>query len=234
MRSIIWSVVSSKSGFRAAMTKSRERSEHARRAKKTPKPPKPWDVPPPPLIGDTSEDIIFTSVGRALNKWESLESELGAVFAILLGLNDHTEPALRAYAAVRTFRGRLDMLEAAAEANFLRYPSATLKTQFESVATTSNNYSARRNEIAHGLVQKCPRLGIIGPGFLLGPYLYSGTKRHIHATKNAIIPYNSIPSYIYSSKEIDALADHFKLLASGANALWTNLAMAHVKRRKKP
>jgi hypothetical protein len=45
----------------------------------------PWDIPPPPQVGDASEDITFASVGRALTRWEEFELMLASLFSTLVG-----------------------------------------------------------------------------------------------------------------------------------------------------
>jgi hypothetical protein len=84
----------------------------------------PWDIPPFPTIGDMEEDTA--SVGRALSSWELFECRLSRIFSGLTGRINGTSPAMRAYGAVLTFRGRADMIEAASEVYFLENPHQAL------------------------------------------------------------------------------------------------------------
>ena len=195
-------------------------------------PPKPWDVPPPPAVGDSDIDTTFKAVGLALTNWEHLERQLGAVFAILLGLNDSTEAPLRAYGSVITFRGRAEMLKAAAEAHFLRYPMEKTATRFKSILDQATQLGARRNEIAHGSVEDYRQIDKAQPlnTYVLIPGLYSTNKRVIEVGSGGPIRYRSKPKYVYSSVEINAFAKTFKNYASGISMLWGELAQAHLKR----
>jgi hypothetical protein len=88
----------------------------------TPKQPNRWDRPPFPEKGDDEARSTFEWVGRALTEWETLEAYLGLIFGIFVGATHDTEPAMRAYGSVLNFRGRADMLEAAARAHFAKHP----------------------------------------------------------------------------------------------------------------
>ena len=55
-----------------------------------------WDIPPPPQIGDASEDITFTSVGRALTRWEEFEVVFASLFSALVATEDNNAAAIRA------------------------------------------------------------------------------------------------------------------------------------------
>src|SRR5260221_14594172 len=95
--------------------------------------PQPWDVPLAPANGDSHGDDITRAVGRALTSWEYVEEELAKIFAILVNtdISDlERAPAFRAYGSVPTARGRPDMLDAAAEANFYNNPNPQLQSAF--------------------------------------------------------------------------------------------------------
>jgi hypothetical protein len=110
-----------------------------------------WDRRPWPSQGDVNMDRLYASVGRALSQWERYEAHLALLFsAFVTGME--TDIARRAYCAVRTFEGRAEMLRAAAEAYFHHVPATELKRQFKAVITAAAQYSPRRNDIAHGVL----------------------------------------------------------------------------------
>ena len=113
----------------------------------------PWDIPPFPTIGDMEEDTVYASVGRALSSWELFECRLSRIFSGLTGRINGTSPAMRAYGAVLTFRGRAEMIEAASEVYFLENPHQTLPGDLKAILERARKYSPRRNEIAHVIVQ---------------------------------------------------------------------------------
>jgi hypothetical protein len=125
---------------------------------------KPSDVLPLPDIGDKDPDAIFVAVGRALTLWEGVEDQLADLFAVLTGnaSGKPASPAKRAYGTIAAFRGRQEMVATAAEAFFSNLSpedadaaiAATVKAEVRSLLKSANDFSARRNEIAHGQVKK--------------------------------------------------------------------------------
>jgi hypothetical protein len=75
-------------------------------------PLKPADRRPWPEVGDKSIEETYAAVGRALSNWERYEWVLSHLFSVIVS-DTESEAARRAYGAVRTFEGRIDMLEAA-------------------------------------------------------------------------------------------------------------------------
>src|SRR5438093_592088 len=112
---------------------------------------KPWDIPPIPKRGDSEENITFESVGRALTGWEIFEIELSRLFSSLTGTGDGTIASIRAYGSVLTFRGRAEMIEAAASVHFSLLPDKDFEKAMKDLLTAGARYAARRNEIAHGV-----------------------------------------------------------------------------------
>jgi hypothetical protein len=167
----------------------------------------PWNIPPFPARGDDSEDSIYASIGQALSRWEYLEVGLMELFAALAN-NKHDSSAIsRAYGAVVTSRGRLDMLEAAASAYFIYFPNNKLQSALENQLTKVRQYGTRRNEIAHGIVQPYsifkPFKGDDSGGYCLFPSFYN-TNKMLLETRVKLTP-----KYIYSSKEIKKFAACF-------------------------
>jgi hypothetical protein len=114
----------------------------------------PWDRRPWPNRGDPDRETIYLQVGQFISLWERLEAALAFLFANFSAPYPQSEPARRAFFAVRTFEGRSDMLKAASEAYFGANYSSELQTEMKDILSLSKCYSQRRNEIAHGLVDQ--------------------------------------------------------------------------------
>jgi hypothetical protein len=178
--------------------------------------PHPWDIPPFPEKGAETEDITFTAVGRALSGWETFEEALAALFAIFVGARSYA--GIRAYGSVLTFRGRSDMIKAAAQTYFLEKPNPPLQAKLRSLQNLADKYSPRRNEIAHGIVRQYFMVTAEhrGTGYVLCPSDYSTNKTAL-TFLTAGMPVGQpirfiAPGYAYSSAEIDAFGQRFREL----------------------
>jgi hypothetical protein len=120
-------------------------------AKKAPE-LKAWDRRPWPDNGDPDPQITFAAVGEALSHWEHLEGLIASLFASFV--SDHADyvPAKRAYVAVRTFEGRMEMLRASAEAFFDAFPDKDVQDTYQTFLKSVKEFAPRRNDIAHGVV----------------------------------------------------------------------------------
>jgi hypothetical protein len=189
----------------------------------------PWDVPDPPKVGDASNDITFQAVGEALSQWEFFEGNLSLAFSFLLGSGYGNLAAGRSYGSVESFRGRVQLIEAAAEVYFKYNVDKELYSDLKKLLNQANrHWSGRRNEIAHGIVQ--PWFGVenegkenetaIRKGFVLFPAYYATRKRRLPETT----PFTDIvPKYVYSSVEIKKFGKHFYKLGETAIHILTRL-----------
>jgi len=171
--------------------------------------PKPWDPHPLPVMGDSDPASIFTAVGRALTEWNSFESHLSLLFAHFIALDAESIAAKRAFGAVRTFEARLDMLRAVAEAYFAHFPNDTISRRlYNLVKTEWRNFGARRNEIAHGLVQpwlwRVEAIGSDKTTYCLVPMYFDFKKTDL----------SNRPKYAYTSEAILSYAQAFADLRS--------------------
>jgi len=171
-----------------------------------------WDVPLRPLSGDASEGITFTSVGRALTRWEEFELAFATLFSALVGTNDNNAAAIRAYGSVITFRGRADMVRAAAEVHFQLYPDPEIEKKFDAfVNELTNRACARRNEIAHGVVRAEHRG--LERHFYLNPPYYAANKNRLSRVETSEGGFQMAwfeAKYAYSSVEINRFAEAFQ------------------------
>jgi hypothetical protein len=170
----------------------------------------PWDLPPPPEVGDATPEPTFAAVGRALTEWEWVEFMLANLKAVLNGKSPRMLRHFREYGTDRNiFALRMDGLEEVARAFFVKRPDQTLESDFKNLARKVRKFSARRNDIAHGIVRANPKFpwrlkenGDTDVEFFLFPAHYD-PRRFSH---------QMFPDYILSSLEIHRFADHFAAL----------------------
>lgn len=192
----------------------------------------PWDVLPLAAHGDQEDSILYEKVGRALTQWENLEGTLGRIFGALCGARMHDEGAVRAFGVVAASSARLDMIEAA----FAVFPGrekegiSALPAQLKRVG----NYSARRNEIAHGVVSGFTENGAFR-GYYLVPAYYNSRKRSPlrsdistpEEAKAALLAHG-LGKYAYNSAQVDAYRQaffHLNDAALGVDMALTRLGL---------
>lgn len=210
------------------MTQKKRRQQKPKKPPTQPQ-PKPWHVPTPPKKGDATKEEVFVAIGGALSAWESLESWLSHIFGELVAPNDDPLAARRAYGSILTFRGRKEMIEAAAKAVFFSFPDDSLQEKLKSFLNEAQNFAARRNEIAHGIVKeylpKLPPLSFETKGFALGPPSYATNKTDLKPGRVTLEPVFHAPSYAYSSAEIEEFKRHFERIESEARGLYLHVAL---------
>jgi hypothetical protein len=167
-----------------------------------------WDVQGLASHGDQSEEVLYAAVGRALSLWEELEEDLADLFAGFVGsekrVHSSSNPACRAYGSIPNFSSRADMLSAAAEAFFENFSHPALRSRYRETIKQCREFSARRNEIAHGTLHYDSELGCF-----LRPAYYNSRK----------FPDDHSPAYQYASKEIHYYAEQFILLTEAIREL---------------
>jgi hypothetical protein len=184
----------------------------------TPKKRNPWDTPGFPDDGDAKPDMTYAAVGRALSQWEKFESELAELFAVFAGGVPTSLPAVRAYGSIQTFRGRADMIEAAAEGFFAVFPDDDLATRINDFMIRARNFSPRRNDIAHGVVHTAVwPSGQKGSG--LFPAKYATKKNTLQVPFDPAAKGQRL-TYAYTSAEIDSMRQQFQALEDDVNSLW--------------
>ena len=108
----------------------------------------PWNPRPRSATGDADPTLLFQHVGMALTRWENLETELAELFDLLV--ESKTRAGFSAYTTVVSSKSRGEMIEAATGRFFAKQPERKQHTRDLLMRVTK--FSARRNEIAHGVV----------------------------------------------------------------------------------
>jgi hypothetical protein len=175
-----------------------------------------WDVPPLPDHGDDDQTVLFAAVGKALSQWEYLEAYLGLIYGLFVGNTKPASPAMRAYGSIVGFNARQEMAKEASSAFFRLYFSIS-KDQidlYRHITKAAKDYSPRRNDIAHGIVQPYVNPKRIPSGYALIPSRHA-TKKYAFLDDPTQLDVTS-PKYAYTSIEIDMFARHFGGIANEA------------------
>lgn len=183
---------------------------------------RPWDRRPWPRKGTRSVPKMYEGVGRALSAWERLEGALSLLFSELI--ESESKAARRSYNAVRTWQGRSEMLQAASETYFLKNPDKEAQNKFKEVYKNAKNFSDRRHDIAHGVVDyfdKWPSSGrsIAKASYCLHPS-YSNTKDRTQ---------DEMPEYCYTAPELDYFFEQFTLMIRPAFDLTVELSKKRLR-----
>jgi hypothetical protein len=98
--------------------------------------------------GDKTAAEIYHAVGLVSSEWEALEYVLAALFVRIIGGDEI--PTYRAYGSIASFRGRHDVLLAAAAARFS--PKSRTWLRIKELLNRKNSISTRRGEAVHRMV----------------------------------------------------------------------------------
>jgi hypothetical protein len=101
------------------------------------------------------------------------------------------------------------MIKAAAEVYFLEHPHETLPGDLKALLGRARDYSSRRNEIAHGIVQRATIYSDTRYGYYLFPPDYASNKLNIALLHALAVETALSPRYMYSSAEIGRFEERF-------------------------
>jgi hypothetical protein len=133
----------------------------------------PWDVRPWAEQGDKSENDVFVAVGKALSHWELAEQAIAGLFTLLTVGSYHAPrvPALRAYSSVISSANRIQMVSAALDSWLREWQDCPVGGNAVTVLQECRGWAGRRNDVAHGLVDRF--IDEFQKGWFLVPGLYS-------------------------------------------------------------
>lgn len=128
------------------------------------------------------------------------------------------------------------MINAAADAAFFLNPDDSLRKTLTDLVNEVGRFSARRNEIAHGIVKTYfasppvfayvltpHHLSSRPDGYVLGPPEYATNKIKLEPARGLLEIAHHAPSYAYSSVEIAHYQEHFERLMKEAHELSTRV-----------
>lgn len=190
----------------------------------------PWDAPPFPKRGNRDQRVLYEAIGRALVAWEELETELAHLFAAFCGESRFDEEANNTYGEQLNFAQRMNDLQRAAKAYFVRYPNQVLEAEFCWVSRFTIGFSRRRNDVAHGVVRLIGMVQDQHETLLGAPLQWCLIPPHFREAKFIS---RDIPAHILTSREINKFAVAFVKIMTRAHFLSSDVELPqHAWRRK--
>ncbi len=167
----------------------------------------PWDDRPWAEFGVKSENELFVAIGKALSHWELLEQAVASLFTLVTvgSYFAPTAPALRAYCSVANSNNRIQMVRAAVESWLREWKDCPFAENALSLLIECSGWAGRRNDIAHGLVDRF--VDEFGKGWFLVPSIYSKKGRNERGKID----------YRYNAQIVDMFGDHFLHLHNRLN-----------------
>ena len=180
--------------------------------------PAAWGRPPPPTQADTDVEELYASVGCALSHWEEIEGELSHWFALCIGKMWQHEAYDQYYEQGKTGRQRINTVQKAGEAYFVKHPSQEAEAKFSIVIDATREFANRRHELAHGVVRPIQWYWPVVQQFMKPPaganFEYCLVPPHYQ--RSWFDPKDWNPEYVYTSKEIyeidQAFVEHLHVL----------------------
>ena len=124
--------------------------------------PEPWDFIEPSALGDLDKNATYAGVGRVLSEWGKIEVGLSYLYAILSG-RPREGAAIREYGSKSIFSQRADDLCRIGRSYFVSNPDQKAEAEFDKLLRAARHFSARRNDVAHGIVRHLKLHGV-APG----------------------------------------------------------------------
>lgn len=172
--------------------------------------PNAWDRPAWPSIGNEPPDEIYLAVGRALSAWCEAEEAIAYLFSTVVEAGIIDAPVNRAYSSISGVRDRIRMVREAADAWFMFLGSCPRSDNPFKILTACEKWSERRNEIAHGGVDR--DLELVSNQWFLYPGYFT-TKR----------PFRTGADFRYTASQIDKIAEGFGSLYEDISSLAVRL-----------
>jgi hypothetical protein len=154
---------------------------------------------------------IYAGVGRVLSAWEEIVLSCAHLYAAFCGRGDYDLDVMRVYGAQTVFSSRIAALRDHAGSYFKTSPNQSHEGDFKRLCDTAQNFSHRRNDVAHGSVRVFNVIGVDHvpdepaalSKYYLVPTFYRGKR---------FTPQN-MPMYAYRATELRFLEDQLYSLA---------------------
>lgn len=177
----------------------------------------PWDIRPWAERGEKSENDVFVAVGKALSHWELLEQAIAGLFTLVTVGSYYapSAPMLRAYSSVASSGNRIQMVRAALEGWLRDWKDCPLCENSLEILKECSGWAGRRNDIAHGLVDRF--VDEFEKGWFLVPALYSKKGRNEVGKMD----------YRYNAEIIHNFSDQFLELHNRLNVITSAMGEWH-------
>lgn len=201
---------------------------------------KPWDRPPlsfaPNRFGDRLADPIFLALGKAVSAWEGVHVAVAVLFRALTSIDDDAKVDAMCwdFAKLTNVHERAKQTRTAC-ADFLsgnQQPQATgpnkLQKRIGALLSAYVEWSARRNELAHGYVT------LAWSEDPLGNDEHSVEHYSLCPSHSRLYKWNNAePSYNYVAKEIEAFAEGFRQLDADLETVAKDVLLLRTKRKER-
>lgn len=182
------------------------------KVKNPPEAPKPWHPSQLQEQGDPTPEPLYTAVGAALTQWEKLECVQADLYGSLVG--SRRGAAVRGFGMIAASSTRATMVIAAAEA--VLSDDEELLTETVRLLKDIGELSARRNEIAHGVVSNPSGTRMLpdwtvepfDQGHFLMPAYYAARYRN-PKERDMFSPLTETGKYAYTASQVMNFAVHF-------------------------
>jgi hypothetical protein len=179
----------------------------------------PWDNQPWAERGENSENDVYVAVGKALSHWELLEQAIAGLFTLVTVGSYYapSAPTLRAYSSVTSSGNRIQMVRAALEGWLRDWKDCPLREKSLGILKECSGWAGRRNDIAHGLVDR------FADEFEKGWFLLPGSYSKKGRNEVGKIDYR------YNAEIIHNFSDRFLELHNRLNEITSKMAEWHCK-----
>jgi hypothetical protein len=176
----------------------------------------PWDMPKTEPKGDAGAVALYHGIGVVLSEFEALQTKLTWLFCALV--ESDSVALKRAYGTLESVPHKTTMARYAAEMTLATH--ADLLARTKSVLTEIENFSQRRNDIAHAIV-----MWYMIDDVPLGFYLAPGV--HV-SKKTALFPgeQNEWADYMLTATQVLNFGTEFRRVGNLAEALATEIQSA--------
>lgn len=196
-----------------------------------------WDRPGLNNAGARTADEIYIWVGRALTVWENTEFSFAKIYGLLFGNN--SAAAERSYGVVTSTKTKKEMLKQAA-LFFADTRGDSFPTEdFSRLLEYYDQASARRNDIAHGVVMSIS-LDSETQGYFLVPSSYISKANEARDAKfwkrvsevSSADPFAVFgQKYRFSNHDIERITTMFQLLSQMATGIFFEQSMQLTQER---
>lgn len=172
----------------------------------------PWDSFPFPLSGDQDPTNTYAGVGLVTSEWESVEFNLARLHGTFVE-GDPSGASIRDYGKGRIFSDRIRDLQKIGCKYFTQHCNQDLEGGFHAICINATGFSARRNEVAHGLVMEVSGIQFFQEKLKLADL---SEKQHLLVPPYHIMrqhEWDGMPSFAYNSAQMHQLASRILSLS---------------------
>ncbi|MGB9364695.1 MAG: hypothetical protein WCE79_01645 [Xanthobacteraceae bacterium] len=174
---------------------------------------------------------IYAAVGRALSTWSNVEEIIGSIFthaSVPVGTTSSVGQIMSAYWAVESFRGKLNVTDAAIRFRFALVPECL--SDWQLLHKRAREKNTNRNELAHGSVMNfgSPEQTYFIPSFYKS--FLADTHEQLAEFQANPSRFDLRPKHRLTAKEIDDRTQGFKEFYKRLEGFGWKLTQDYLKR----